>query len=64
MFLGYTSNLISSVLRGVFWYLVEPNHVSAVVTTGGGIEEDLIKCIRNTFISSFNMVSASLRKKK
>lgn len=51
IFLGYTSNLISSGLRGVLRYLVEHNHVSAVVTTAGGIEEDFIKCLGDTYMS-------------
>lgn len=51
IFLGYTSNLISSGLRGVLRYLVEHNHVSAIVTTAGGIEEDFIKCLGDTYMS-------------
>src|SRR5271168_3032203 len=61
IFLGYTSNLISSGLRGVFRYLVEHKHVSAVVTSAGGIEEDLIKCIGDTYMGAFNTSGASLR---
>jgi len=61
IFLGYTSNLISSGLRGVFRYLVEHKHVSAVVTSAGGIEEDLIKCLGDTYIGAFNTSGASLR---
>ncbi|TVY85469.1 Deoxyhypusine synthase [Lachnellula suecica] len=61
IFLGYTSNLISSGLRGVFRYLVQHKHVSAVVTSAGGIEEDLIKCIGDTYMGNFNMPGASLR---
>ncbi|OOQ86232.1 Deoxyhypusine synthase [Penicillium brasilianum] len=61
IFLGYTSNLISSGLRGVFRYLVEHKHVSAVVTTAGGIEEDLIKCMGDTYIGSFDASGTSLR---
>ncbi|OAX76864.1 deoxyhypusine synthase, partial [Emergomyces africanus] len=61
IFLGYTSNLISSGLRGVFRYLVEHKHVSAVVTTAGGVEEDLIKCIGDTYMGAFNTSGALLR---
>ena len=61
IFLGYTSNLISSGLRGIFRYLVEHKHVSAVVTSAGGIEEDLIKCIGDTYMGAFNTSGASLR---
>jgi deoxyhypusine synthase len=63
IFLGYTSNLISSGLRGVFRWLVEHNHVSAIVTTAGGIEEDFIKCLGHTYMGSFSSPGAELRKK-
>ncbi|KAK4038970.1 deoxyhypusine synthase [Parachaetomium inaequale] len=63
IFLGYTSNLISSGLRGVFRYLVQHNHVSAIVTTAGGIEEDFIKCLGDTYMSSFSERGAELRAK-
>lgn len=63
IFLGYTSNLISSGLRGVFRWLVEHKHVSAIVTTAGGVEEDFIKCLGDTYLSSFSADGAGLRKK-
>ncbi|KAK9460644.1 Deoxyhypusine synthase [Lipomyces oligophaga] len=61
VFLGYTSNLISSGLRSTLKYLVQHRHVSAVVTTGGGIEEDLIKCLAPTFLGEFTLPGKSLR---
>ena len=61
IFLGYTSNLVSSGLREVFQYLVQHKHVSAIVTTAGGIEEDLIKCLAPTYLGSFNTKGADLR---
>lgn len=61
IFLGYTSNLVSSGLRSVLRYLVEHKHVSAIVTTAGGIEEDLIKCLGPTYLSSFTANGARLR---
>ncbi|KAI6297625.1 Deoxyhypusine synthase [Pyricularia grisea] len=63
IFLGYTSNLISSGLRGVLRYLVQHKHVSAIVATAGGVEEDLIKCLGDTYMSSFSAPGADLRKK-
>ncbi|KAK7733082.1 Deoxyhypusine synthase [Cytospora paraplurivora] len=65
IFLGYTSNLISSGLRGVLRYLVQHKHVSAIVTTAGGIEEDFIKCLGDTYISpgGFSAVGKDLRAK-
>ncbi|KAG4420454.1 Deoxyhypusine synthase [Cadophora malorum] len=63
IFLGYTSNLISSGLRGVLRYLVQHKHVSAIVTTAGGIEEDLIKCLGDTYMGSFSTPGSELRSK-
>ncbi|OHE92535.1 deoxyhypusine synthase [Colletotrichum orchidophilum] len=63
IFLGYTSNMISSGMRGVFRWLVKHNHVSAIVTTAGGIEEDFIKCLGDTYMSSFSANGEDLRKK-
>ncbi|KAF8845885.1 Deoxyhypusine synthase [Paxillus ammoniavirescens] len=63
IFLGYTSNLISSGLREIILYLVKHRHVSAIVTTAGGIEEDFIKCLGKTYLADFNMDGADLRKR-
>ncbi|KAF7977669.1 hypothetical protein HWV62_3112 [Athelia sp. TMB] len=63
IFLGYTSNLISSGLREVILHLVKHNHVAAIVTTAGGIEEDFIKCLGKTYLADFNLDGADLRKK-
>ncbi|KAL8720644.1 MAG: hypothetical protein Q9225_002514 [Loekoesia sp. 1 TL-2023] len=63
IFLGYTSNLVSSGLRETLRYLVEHRHVSAIVTTAGGVEEDLIKCFAPTYLDSFASVGAELREK-
>lgn len=63
VFLGYTSNLVSSGLRGTLRYLVQHSHVSAVVTTAGGVEEDFIKCLAPTFMGSFDLAGPGLRTK-
>lgn len=63
VFLGYTSNLISSGLREVILYLVKHKHVSAIVTTAGGIEEDFIKCLGKTYLADFNLDGADLRRR-
>ncbi|PGH03594.1 deoxyhypusine synthase [Helicocarpus griseus UAMH5409] len=63
IFLGYTSNLISSGLRETLRYLVQHKHVSAIVTTAGGVEEDFIKCLAPTYLGSFNTSGQSLRAK-
>ncbi|XP_069783599.1 deoxyhypusine synthase isoform X2 [Narcine bancroftii] len=61
IFLGYTSNLISSGIREVIRYLVQHNMVDCVVTTAGGIEEDLIKCLAPTFVGEFSLKGKELR---
>ncbi|CAA7259730.1 unnamed protein product [Cyclocybe aegerita] len=63
IFLGYTSNLISSGLREVILHLAKHRHVAAIVTTAGGIEEDFIKCLGKTYLADFNLDGAELRKK-
>ncbi|KDN36197.1 putative deoxyhypusine synthase [Tilletiaria anomala UBC 951] len=63
IFLGYTSNLISSGLRDVIRYLVQHKHVSAIVTTAGGVEEDIIKCLGPTYLGNFAAPGADLRKR-
>jgi deoxyhypusine synthase len=55
--------MISSGLRETFRYLVQHRHVSAIVTTAGGIEEDFIKCLAPTYMGSFSASGAALRAK-
>ncbi|XXG80893.1 hypothetical protein AAC387_Pa09g1655 [Persea americana] len=61
IFLGFTSNLISSGVRETVRFLVEHRMVDVVVTTAGGIEEDLIKCLAPTYRGEFSLCGASLR---
>jgi len=63
IFLGYTSNMVSSGLRDVFRYLAEHNKVHCIVTTGGGIEEDIIKCLGDFIIGDFRVSGKELRGK-
>ncbi|HTZ42049.1 MAG TPA: deoxyhypusine synthase [Candidatus Omnitrophota bacterium] len=63
IFLGCTSNLVSSGLRDVFRYLVKNKKVDVMVTTAGGIEEDIIKCLGNFVIGDFRAKGADLRRK-
>lgn len=63
IFLGFTSNLMSSGLREIIRFLVQHKHISAIVTTAGGIEEDFIKCLGKTYIADFSLDGADLRKK-
>jgi deoxyhypusine synthase len=64
--LGYTSNLVSSGLREIIRFLVQHKYISGIVTTAGGIEEDLIKCLGPTYLThtgDFNVDGAGLRKR-
>ncbi|MBS3072768.1 deoxyhypusine synthase [Candidatus Pacearchaeota archaeon] len=63
IFLGYTSNMVSSGLRDIFRYLVEHKMVDVVVTTAGGIEEDFIKCMGDFILGDFRASGVELRKK-
>lgn len=54
---------MSSGLRSTLRYLVQHKHVSAIVTTAGGVEEDIIKCIGSTYRSSFSANGAAMREK-
>ena len=52
---------MSSGLREILRWLVQHKHVSAIVTTAGGVEEDFIKCLAPTYLGSFNLDGAELR---
>jgi deoxyhypusine synthase len=63
IYLGYTSNLVSSGLRETFRWLAEHKKVSVIVTTTGGIEEDIIKCLGDFVIGDFRADGSELREK-
>lgn len=63
VFLGYTSNMISSGIRDVIRFLVEHKKVNVCVTTCGGVEEDIIKCLGDMILGDFRAVGKELREK-
>lgn len=63
IFLGYTSNMISCGMREIIRYLVQHKMVDCIVTTGGGIEEDLMKCMSTFHLGDFYADDKDLRKK-
>lgn len=63
IFLGYTSNLISSGVRETIRYLAQHKMVDVIVTTAGGIEEDIIKCLANAYLGDFSLPGKELRQK-
>lgn len=62
IFLGFTSNASTSGLRDIITYLVKNNLVQFLVTTTGGIEEDVIKTHGDFLHGSFDESGAYLRK--
>ena len=63
IYLGYTSNMVSSGLREVFCYLTKHRFVDIIVTTAGGIEEDIIKCLGDFILGDFDQKGKELREK-
>eukprot|EP00124_Ichthyophonus_hoferi_P001274 Ihof_evm11s62 gene=Ihof_evmTU11s62 len=63
IFLGYTSNLISSGIRETFCHMAKNRMIDVVVSSAGGIEEDFIKCLAPTYVGDFALKGAELRMK-
>lgn len=63
IFFAYTSNQISCGQREVIKFLAKHKMVDAIVTTAGGIEEDIIKCFEHTYMGDFKLSGRALRKK-
>jgi len=63
IYLGYTSNLVTSGIRDIFRYLAEHKKIDVIVTTAGGIEEDIIKCLGGFVLGDFRLSGEELRKK-
>ncbi|PIN76875.1 deoxyhypusine synthase [Candidatus Woesearchaeota archaeon CG10_big_fil_rev_8_21_14_0_10_36_11] len=49
IFLTFTSNMVTSGLRGFFAQLIKLKIANVIVTTVGGIEEDIMKSMGETF---------------
>lgn len=64
IFLTFTSNMATSGLRGFFSQLIKLKIPSAIVTTVGGLEEDIMKSIGEKFqIGDFNPDDVALNEK-
>jgi deoxyhypusine synthase len=61
VYLGYTSNLVTSGLRDILRFLVQKKHVHALFSTAGGVEEDFIKCMAPFFLGKFGAAGDELR---
>lgn len=61
IFLTFTSNMVTSGLRGLFAQLCELKIPNVLVTTSGSIEEDIMKSLGAKFeVSSFNADDTAL----
>jgi deoxyhypusine synthase len=63
IYLGYTSNMVTTGNREIIKYLTQHKMIDYLVTTGGGIEEDFIKCIGDFKLGSFELNGSELRNK-
>jgi deoxyhypusine synthase len=64
IFLTFTSNMVTSGLRGFFAQLCEKKIPNILVTTSGAIEEDLMKAVGEDFeISSFHADDTALHER-
>ncbi|MBN2459736.1 deoxyhypusine synthase [Candidatus Woesearchaeota archaeon] len=63
IFLGFTSNMITSGVREYIKYLVKHKQVHVLVTTAGGVEEDIIKSIRPFVVGDYDASGEALRDK-
>eukprot|EP00741_Cyanophora_paradoxa_P007332 tig00001107_g7092.t1 len=61
VFLGYTSNMISCGLREAIRFLAQHKLIDAIVTTAGGVEEDIIKCLAPFYLGKFELKGEELR---
>src|SRR3989338_2773151 len=55
IFLSFTSNQVSSGNREIIKYLVKNKKVDVLVTSAGGVEEDIIKCLKQFVLGNFNV---------
>lgn len=60
IFLSYTSNMVSSGLREIIKYLVKHKKVDVLVTSAGGVEEDIIKSLKPFALGQFNVPGRAL----
>ncbi len=64
IFLTFTSNMVTTGLRGFFAQLIKLKIINFIVTTSGSIEEDIIKALGENFeITKFNADDVHLHEK-
>ena len=63
IFLAFTSNMMSSGVREIIRYLCQHRMVDVLITTCGGVEEDVMKVLHPHYMGSFHLDGRSLRRK-
>jgi len=63
VFLGCSSNLVTSGIRDIIRFLAEKKKIGVFVTTAGGIEEDIIKCLGDFKLGKFSASGELLKEK-
>lgn len=63
IFLAFTSNMVSSGVREQIKYLVKHKKVDVLITAAGGIEEDIIKCLKPFVLGKFDVPGGMLFEK-
>jgi deoxyhypusine synthase len=63
IWLAFTSNMISCGVRESIRFLVQHRMVQVMVTSCGAIEEDIMKCLCDTFVGDFSLDGVDLRKR-
>ncbi len=63
IYLGYTSNMVTSGVREIIRFLVEHKKINVLSTTAGGVEEDIIKCLGDFKLGDFRASGSDLRDK-
>ncbi len=54
IFFGFTSNMISSGVREIITFLCKNKMIDVIVTSAGGVEEDIIKCLKPFALGEFH----------
>ena len=63
IFLSFTSNMVASGLRGCIAELCKNKFIDLIITAGGSLDHDLIRCYKNYEIGDFFMDDIKLHKK-
>ena len=63
VWLAFTSNMVSCGVREVIRYLVEHKLVDVIVSSAGGVEEDIMKTLRPHYVGEFSTPGPGLRKR-